>query len=641
MCGIAGFVQPRGGDPEHLATTAQAMATALAHRGPDGHGVWSDGHRGVFLAHRRLAILDPSPAGAQPMVSASGRYAVTFNGEIYNFTTLRAELAGAGASFRGTGDTEVLLAAMEAWGVERAIDRLVGMFAFALYDREAATLHLVRDRAGEKPLYYGVQGGTLMFASELKALRRHPDFEGRIDRGALAAFLDINCVPAPRSIYEDVAKLPPAGHLAVPLDAPLAASSALGARTRRYWRAAGLADGAPSGDPEAAFAAVENALTAAVRDAMVSDVPLGAFLSGGLDSSTVVATMQAVSPWPVKTFTIGFEDDLHDEAQHARAVAKHLGTDHTELYVRGEDALAVVDRLPEIFDEPFADASQIPTYLIAELARRDVTVALTGDGGDELFGGYSRHLLASTLLHRIGWMPRALRRSAAGLLRALPPAAWDRALAAVGQRSGTLNGSRLHKLAGCLDFADAGDLYRTVRSDWPATASLVPGATPCGDLASGTLLGDPAADFMLRDFETYLPDDVLAKVDRAAMAHSLETRVPLLDHRLVAAAWRLAMPAKFAQGRGKLPLRRILARHLPEELIDRPKHGFGVPLDAWLRGPLKDWAEDLLSPDALAAGDLLDPAPIRAAWQAHLNGRRDNGQALWHVLMFQAWRREV
>jgi asparagine synthase (glutamine-hydrolysing) len=639
MCGIAGFVDPKGGDADALDGTARAMAAAIRHRGPDGAGTWSDPGRGVAFGHRRLAILDPTPNGAQPMVSDGGRYVVTFNGEIYNFRALRAELAAAGAAFRGTGDTEVLLAAVAAWGVEAAVARLVGMFAFALYDRRAGVLHLLRDRAGEKPLYYGVQDGRLLFGSELRALRRHPAFDGAVDRDALAGYLEVGCVPAPRSIHRDIAKLPPGGHLAVPLDAPLPDTAALMARVRTYWRARDAAAAGPSADPEAAFAEVERCLTEAVRGAMVADVPLGAFLSGGLDSSTVVATMQALSDRPVKTFTVGFEDAVLDEAAHAREVAAQLGTEHTELTVTGADARAVVPELPAIYDEPFADASQIPTALIARLARRQVTVALTGDGGDELFCGYTRHLLARALAGRIAPLPRPLRAGAAGLLRTLPPGAWDRALAALGRRRPGLTGAQLHKLARCLHHEPAGGLYRAIRADWPGAGRLVPGARPAPDLASGTDPGDPAAAFMLRDFETYLPDAVLAKVDRAAMASSLETRVPLLDHRLVAAAWRLPMAAKLQGGRGKWPLRRILARHLPAELIDRPKQGFSVPLDAWLRGPLRDWAEDLLRPEALAADDLLDPAPVRRAWSAHLAGRRDHGQALWHVLMLQAWRR--
>ena len=639
MCGIAGFVAPGHGDPTSLQARARAMGDALRHRGLDGEGTWTDPAVGLALAHRRLAILDPSPAGAQPMASASGRYVVTFTGELYNVGELRAELAAAGASFRGTGDTEVLLAAAEHWGVAGALERFVGMFAFALYDTTERRLHLVRDRAGEKPLCFGVRDGVLLFGSELHALRAHPAFDPTLDRDAVAGFLATGAVAAPRTIHRGTAKLPPGGHLEIPVDGRLPATGDLLGRVRRYWRVADLAAAGPAADPRAAGETLETTLAEAVRQAMVADVPLGAFLSGGLDSSTVVALMQAASDRPVKTFTIGFEDAVHDEAAHARAVAQHLGTEHTEMTLTGADALAVVPDLPRIYDEPFADASQIPTALISRLARREVTVALTGDGGDELFGGYTRHHLAGGRLRGVRSWPRPLRRTASTGLRALSPAAWDGVLAAARRLGPGLNGRQLHKLAGALAFEAAGGLYPALRGDWPGGAQLVPGASLPRDLASHTALGDPAAEVMLRDFETYLPDDVLTKVDRAAMASSLETRVPLLDHRVVAAAWALPMPAKFAGGRGKLPLRRLLAKHLPEQLVDRPKQGFGVPIDAWLRGPLKEWADDLLTPTALAADDLLDPAPVQRLWRQHLAGRHDHGQPLWRILMLQAWRR--
>jgi asparagine synthase (glutamine-hydrolysing) len=637
MCGIAGFAGPVGGNREQLETRARAMGEALRHRGPDGAGVWADPTAGLAFAHRRLAILDPSPAGAQPMPSASARYMIVFNGELYNFRELRRELAAAGHGFRGTGDTEVLLAAIEAWGVAGAIERFVGMFAFALYDAHCRRLHLVRDRAGEKPLAFGVQGGVLMFGSELHAVRAYPGFDPALDRDAVAGFLATGNVAAPRTIHRDVAKLPPGGHLEVALDRPLPDTAALLGQVRRYWTPARVACTSVAADAQAAFETLERTLTEAVRQTMVSDVPLGAFLSGGLDSSTVVATLQALSESPVKTFTIGFEDAVHDEATHARQVARHLGTEHTEMTVTGADARGVVPDLPRIYDEPFADASQIPTSLISRLARPEVTVALTGDGGDELFCGYTRHRVADGPLGRAGAWPRPLRASAAFALQALSPRAWDRLLAAARRLGPGLNGRQLHKLAGALAYEAAGGFYPALRGDWPGAAGLVPGSSLPADLASGTALGDPAADVMLRDFETYLADDVLTKVDRAAMAASLETRVPLLDHRLVAAAWALPMSAK----RAKQPLRRILARHVPAELIDRPKQGFGVPIDAWLRGPLRDWAADLLTDDALAADGLLDPAPVRRLWQQHQSGRYDHGQALWRVLNLQAWRRHL
>jgi len=653
MCGLTGFWQPDGLAAQEAVALARRMADTLIHRGPDDAAVWADAAAGIALAHRRLAILDLSPAGHQPMVSACGRYVVAFNGEIYNHLELRSELEKVGAggtagfAWRGHSDTETLLAAIETWGLLSTLEKSVGMFALALWDRQTHTLTLARDRLGEKPLYYGWQGGAFLFGSELKALRAHPAFAGEIDRDALALYMRHNAVPAPHSIYRDIRKLPPGTTLTLDVTAqrqrawpaPLA-----------YWSArraaqAGLAD-AFAGSEVEAVNVLEQHLKRAVAGQMLADVPLGAFLSGGIDSSLVVALMQAQSSRPVKTFTIGFHEADYNEAAHAAAVARHLGTEHTELYVTPQQALDVIPRLPTLYDEPFADSSQIPTFLVAQLARQHVTVALSGDGGDELFGGYNRYFWARQLWRRIDGMPRLARALAARGLRALPPAWWNRLFALAGPLvPGRLRyanpGDKLHKLAGLLAAERPEAIYRHLVSHWDDPASMVIGATE-----PPTAVTDPAAwldcaDFeqrmMLLDAMTYLPDDILVKVDRAAMGVSLETRVPLLDHRVFEFAWRLPLSMKIRDGQGKWPLRQVLYRHVPKTLIERPKMGFGVPLDSWLRGPLRAWGEALLDDSRLKQEGYFDPAPIRRKWAEHLSGRRNWQYHLWDVLMFQAW----
>ncbi len=621
------------------------MAAALHHRGPDDGGVWTEPEAGLALAHRRLSILDLSPEGHQPMASTCGRYLIVFNGEVYNFRELRQELDRLGPTrWRGHSDTEVMLAAIAFWGVEAALRRFVGMFAFALWDRGKRTLTLARDRLGEKPLYYGRQGGAFLFGSELKALRAHPDFRGEIDRNTLAMLLRFAYIPAPFSIYRGIRKLPPGSYLTL-------SHQALGdAEPVVYWSAREAAErGAAdpfTGTEQGAADELERRLGAAVGGQMVADVPLGAFLSGGVDSSTIVALMQAQSSRPVRTFSIGFWEPAFNEAKHAKAVARHLGTDHTELYVTPEQALGVIPRIPTLYDEPYGDSSQIPTVLVSELARRHVTVSLSGDGGDELFGGYNRYFWAPDIWRRLSWAPRALRRALAAALTTAGPATWDRLFHALGPLLPAAlryanPGDKVHKAAGILATKSPEEIYWGLVSQWKEPEAVVPGSRE-----PATVLNDPAgwpdlAGFQQRmmylDQVTYLPDDILVKVDRAAMGVGLETRVPLLDHRVVELAWRLPLSMKIRGGECKGLLRRVLYRHVPKELIERPKMGFGVPLAEWLRGPLREWSEALLDEARLGQEGWFAPGPIRARWAEHLSGRSNRAYDLWNVLVFQAW----
>ncbi|EWY41338.1 asparagine synthase [Skermanella stibiiresistens SB22] len=640
MCGICGFVEPTG--RRQLSGLVRAMSDTLAHRGPDGDGVWTDDATGVAFGHRRLAIVDLSPLGRQPMESSDGRLVLTYNGEIYNHRELRAELEAAGHRFRGQSDTEVLVEACALWGVERTARRLIGIFALALWDKAVRRLILVRDQLGVKPLYWGRIGGPgasggLMFASELKALRAHPGWSPELDRGALAAYFRFNYVPEPHTIYRGVSKLPPGSILTWEPGGEPAIS--------RYWDMRAIARTAPrERDPAEAVAELEELLGDAIGRQMVADVPLGAFLSGGIDSSTVVALMRARSGRPVRTFSIGFDVAGYDEATHAKAVAAHLGTDHTELYVGREHIQNVIPTLPDLFDEPFADSSQIPTFLVSEMTRRHVTVALSGDGGDELFAGYHRYFWADAARRRLERMPRALRDLAAGGLSSLSEGAWDRVFGLVpaGVRPERAGG-RMLKLAELLAASGPDEVYRGLLSHWDPPEDIVRGASEPRGLPWDRSIAGEIPDFVRRmqfvDTMTYLPDDILAKVDRASMAVGLEARVPLLDHRVVEFAAGLPADLKIRDGQGKWLLRQVLYRHVPRELVERPKMGFSVPLDGWLRGPLRDWAEDLLDERSLEEGGVLDPAPIRRRWAEHVEGRRDHQDKLWGVLMFQAWRR--
>lgn len=649
MCGITGFWGwnriTASGD---LKRIVEDMAAAITHRGPDSTGYWTGESVGLALGHRRLSILELSPAGDQPMTSACGRYVIVFNGEIYNHLDLRRELTSRGEApgWRGHADTETLLACFSTWGIDYTLQATVGMFALALWDRQDRVLTLARDRLGEKPLYYGWQDGTLLFGSELKALKAHPAFRAEVDRAALTLLLRHNCIPAPYSIYQGIYKLLPGHYLSIPLSDGRPVQSV---SPHAWWRyndvvTDGLAQPFVGSDTEA-IDALEAQLSASVRAQMLADVPLGALLSGGIDSSSIVALMQAQSGKPIRTFTIGIQA-AGNEAEYAKAVARHLCTEHTELYVTAEDALAVIPKLPTIYCEPFSDSSQIPTFLVCQLAGQQVKVALSGDAGDEVFCGYNRYLTAQRVWHKMSRLPMPLRRVAAAALCACAPATWDKLFSVVRAMLPrdlriAAPGDKAHKLAEVLSMSDGHAFYRKLTSHWHDPSAVVIGAQE-----PQTLLTDPAAWPMTDSFEhwmmamdaqTYLTDDILVKVDRAAMANSLETRVPILDHRVIELAWRIPLHQKVREGQGKWLLRQVLYRHVPKELIERPKMGFGIPLDTWLRGPLRCWAEALLDETRLRQEGYFRPAPIRWMWLEHLSGRRNWTYHLWDVLMFQAW----
>ncbi len=630
MCGIAGF----WGDRTPDEGAAIRMAAVIANRGPDDYGTWSDAENGIALGHRRLSILDLSPAGHQPMCSSCERYTLVFNGEIYNHLDLRTELEEESGAFawRGHSDTETLLAALRHWGVAGTLDRLNGMFAFALWDGRDKTLFLARDRMGEKPLYYGRNGDSFLFASELKALAAYPHWKVDVDRDALALYLRYGNVPAPWSIYKGISKLPPAHFVAVREQ-----GRSIGT-PECYWNLEAIASagtGSATGEPGDLADELDELLRDSVGRRMLADVPLGAFLSGGYDSTTVVAQMQAQSTQPVRTFSIGFHDQDYNEAVHAGTVATHLGTDHTELYVTAKEAMEVIPDLPQIYDEPFADSSQIPTFLVSRMAREHVKVSLSGDGGDELFGGYNRHVVGPDVWMRSARWPVSVRH---GLGRAVGLAA----------RTGRLPGAsripqlgeKLEKLSGALHAEDGEAFYKHLVSHWKQPDAIVRGGrepdTIVDSMDAGRALPGLRERMMFLDMMTYLPDDILTKVDRASMAVSLEARVPLLDHRLVEFAWRVPTEYKVRDGQGKWLLRQVLYRYVPKEIMDRPKMGFAVPLAEWLRGPLRDWAETLLDADRLKREGYFSSGSIRKAWSQHLKGHNRASQ-LWCVLMFQAW----
>ena len=642
MCGIAGILMaPNSPGRERLATISE-MTASLRHRGPDSEGFWTDHNAAVAFGHRRLAIVDLSSAGHQPMVSQGGGLVITYNGEIYNFREVRRELEARGHRFLGSSDTEVMLAAFEALGIEQTLDRLVGMFAIGLWDRKRRVLHLIRDRLGKKPLHVALIDGALVFASELKAFRAFPGFRPELDPVALGLMLRQGWIPDRHCIWQGVFKLAPGGMLSVRAE-ELAGTSPERLRrgTRIWWSLAEKAAQGQARPDRRSIADLEaeldHLLRTAVRERMVADVPLGALLSGGIDSSLVLALMQAQSAQPVRSFTIGFSERDFNESDDAYRIARHLGTEHTELLLTPKEALDAIPELPRIWDEPFGDESQLPTLLVSRLARQHVTVALTGDGGDESFAGYARHLAAARLapLRRA---PAGLRRLCAAPLRALSDGALCQFLTSLPSPAGRIGINREHarKLAGMLDATDDRDFYRRVLAvtDRPAVRGAMGGDDVVDDAPA---LADPVSRLMYRDMSDYLPGDVLVKLDRASMAVSLEGRCPLLDHRVVEFAWRLPMAVKIREGSGKWLLRRLLRRYIPEDLSGRPKHGFNVPIGAWLKGPLHDWAEALISPDRLRRQGLLDVAHVRARWQEHLSGRRDRGYELWAILMLQAW----
>lgn len=645
MCGITGFWNKHSrseGDSENLI---RKMTASLSHRGPDDASIWNHQRKGLALGHQRLAIQDLSPAGRQPMHSNSGRYVIVYNGEIYNTHQLKAELnknSSVSRNWKGHSDTEVLLASVETWGLKSAVSRFIGMFAFALWDKAEGVLHLVRDRLGIKPLYYGKSGNTFLFGSELKALKEHPDFEGEIDRNVLGLFFRHNYIPAPYTIYQKFRKLEPGTMLSLS-----GADSSVKLTT--YWDAWEAINKARSkpfcGSYEDAVQELEDLLSDSIKSRMLSDVPLGAFLSGGIDSSLVVALMQKQSTRPVRTFSIGFEDTGYDEAPFAKEVANHIGTDHTELYVTPRQAQEVIPRLATIYDEPFSDSSQIPTFLVSELTKKHVTVALSGDGGDELFSGYSRYRLADMAWNRIRNLPRFLKFPFQHLIGAIPEQALNllyKPFAPFMPKSLRLRnpGKNLHTLADLMRRSDERNLYYNMISHFKNPSMVVPGV----DEPSSKLTQSQQPEgltfnewMMAQDLVSYLPDDILTKVDRASMAVSLEARIPLIDHRIVEFSWGLPLEWKCNGSESKIILKDLLYNHVPKELLDRPKVGFGVPIDQWLRGPLREWSESLIEESNLQQEGFLDAKFVRLMWEEHLAKKRNWQGQLWSVLMFQSW----
>lgn len=652
MCGFAGFVQLSNPFQDvELAKIAHQMCQRIQHRGPDSEGIWTDAAQGVALGFRRLAILDLSPTGQQPMQSACGRYTLIFNGEIYNYRDLKKEVALSQKfphPFRGTSDTEVLLACFTVWGIEETLQKTNGMFAIAVWDRELRQITLARDRLGEKPLYYGLQGKTFLFGSELKALKAHPSFENQIDRDVLTLFFRSSYIPSPYSIYQGIQKLPPASMVVF---SPATASLS---PVKSYWSSLHAAEYGVShpfqGNEGDALNELEILLKDSVALRMEADVPLGGFLSGGVDSSLIVALMQNLSARPVKTFTMGFAEAAYDESKFAKAVATHLKTDHTEHTVSPQNALEVIPLLPQLYDEPFSDSSQIPTHLVSKIAKQSVTVALAGDGGDELFGGYNRHTWGKTAWQLLEGMPDPLKSAFASGLDLVPPTGWNQLFQTfqplLPEKLRWNNaGEKLKKLSDILRSNDPEDLYRKLVSHWQEPTALVLGSQEPPSLFTRKEQWPKFQDFSQRmmylDLVTYLPDDILAKTDRASMGVSLEARVPFLDHRLVEFAWTLPLEMKIKEGRTKHILKQLLYRYVPPELIDRPKMGFSVPTDHWLRNQLKDWAQALLSPDRLRKEGYLNAELVQERWKQHLSGERNFQHHLWDVLMFQAWLESV
>ena len=645
MCGFTGFLNFRSLSRTEVEATALRMVNAIKHRGPDFTGTWFDYEAEVALCHNRLSIIDLSPAGHQPMVSHSNRYIIAFNGEIYNHLELRLALQkngkGGRINWRGHSDTETLLSAIEHWGIQEALQRAVGMFAFALWDKRKKSLFLARDRMGEKPLYYGWQKGALLFGSELKALKNHTFFSAEINRDALALQMRHKYIPAPYTIYDGVYKLLPGHYLELPVN-----GSRQEARLNQYWS---LEESCKKNDlcnfenfgPKA-ISQLEELLLTSVQGQMLSDMPFGAFLSGGLDSSLIVAMMQALSPNPVKTFTIGFEETAYDESQHAKKIAGYLGTEHYDLIVSPKEAMDIIPKLPSIYDEPFSDPSQIPTFLLSQLCRQHVAVALSGDGADELFGGYTRYSIAQKIWNFVGLLPKPLRNHVSRNIENIPLPSLSLLSAPIkpflSQRNQNI-GDRIHKIAKFLDASDIFQIYQRLISHWEDPSSLVydskePVTAYTNDLFRSH---DDLSRMMAMDIVGYLPDDILCKVDRSSMAVSLETRMPFLDHRIVEFTQRLPLSMKINSGQNKWILRQVLGKYVPMKLLERPKTGFGIPIEHWLRGPLKDWAMSLLDKNEINADGFFNHDHISQKWDEHLSGNRNWQHQLWNVLMFQAW----
>ena len=645
MCGIAGFVDQNLSDSELVGNM---MIKTLYHRGPDHSAIWKDEELGVMLGHTRLSILDTSAAGHQPMESHCGRYVMIFNGEIYNHLQLRKALSKKGYSvaWRGHSDTETLLAAFSSWGINKSLQESVGMFGLALLDRRDRKLYLARDRMGEKPVYYGWQKNSFLFGSELKALKVHPNFQNRINRNSLSLLMRHNTIPSPHSIYEGIYKLPPGSILSLDLTNKII-------DIETYWTMkqsvqSALENPFQGGEQEATDE-LESILTQSVRNQMMSDVPLGAFLSGGIDSSTIVALMQSQSVDKIKTFSIGFNEDDYNEAVQARHVANYLGTEHNELYLSSSEALDVIPKLPSMFDEPFSDSSQIPTYLVSKLAKERVDVSLSGDGGDEIFGGYNRHVWVKSIWDKTKFLPLVSRRLIFFAITSLSPASWNKFFSlcsSILPKSfrASQPGDKMHKIAILITADSPFSMYKNLVSHWNNPASIVLGSkepeTLLSDFSVIPNLLNIEEEMMFLDAITYLSDDILTKVDRSAMSVSLETRVPILDHKVIEFAWRLPLHMKIKNGQGKWILRQVLNNHIPRELVERPKMGFGVPINSWLRGPLIDWAEDLLEPSKMKNEGFLNSKEITKKWKEHKSGKHDWQHHLWDVLMFQAWLKE-
>jgi len=647
MCGINGFLTSVNTNELDLNKVLNDCTDKIIHRGPDSNGFWVDSTKGIYLGHRRLSIVDLSPTGAQPMSSNGGRYIICLNGEIYNHLELRNELSLCSTTnstiiWKGSSDTETLINCFEVWGIEATLKKTTGMFAFSLWDSYTDELTIGRDRFGEKPLYYGWQESTFFFSSELKSIKSNSLFKSEIDRNALELYVKYAYVPAPYSIYKNIYKLSPGSFLTVSLNSKNSKPSV-------YWSSLDqMMDSYEkpyTGNKNQAVEQLNSTLTSAVKKQMMADVPLGAFLSGGIDSSVIVAIMQSLSNVPIKTYTIGFKEDDYNEAHYAKNVAEHIGTDHTELYVTEKDALNVIPQLPYFYDEPFADSSQIPTYLVSKLASESVTVSLSGDAADELFGGYNRYLFANNLWKKIAIFPIGLRQIVSKLLTSVTPQTYNSfykflSFGASFNKKRNI-GDKIHKAMGIITSSSNLELYDRIISSWYTPSSIVIGGEDVFALKEAVPSQinkfDPISKMMAMDLISYLPDDILCKVDRAAMATSLETRVPFLDHSVMQFAWSLPLDYKIFDNKTKWVLREVLYKYVPKKLIDRPKMGFGVPIDTWLRGDLRDWAEKLLNEDRLLQEGFFNPKLIRKKWEEHLSGKRNWQQQLWVILMFQSW----